>query len=163
MNHGRKDCYQVNDVLIDSDLNIASLKVSNREEVIRILSEKLLKRSYVKESFPEAVLRREIEFPTGLPTDIPIAMPHADAQYCRHAAIAIATLKKPVKFFEMGNPQKELNVHIVFMLSIINPDSQITWLKKLTTIFGDTSNLNLLLHAVTAETLTEIFKEFIEK
>ena len=147
--------------VIESSLNLANFKATNRECVIQALSNKLLNNDCVLKTFPEAILKREVDFPTGLPTDIPIAIPHAEAQYCKRAAIAIATLERPVVFLEMGNPEKELQVQIVFMLSIINPNSQITWLKKLTTIFGDTTKLNQLLTASSAETLAEVFKELI--
>jgi len=117
--------------LLDEKLIILNLKAKDREEVIKRLSEKLLKYGYVKEGFTKAVLEREEKFPTGLPTPIPTALPHADAKYSLKPALAIATLEEPVIFYEMGNPKKSLNVKVVFLIVLTDPKEQVNLLKLL--------------------------------
>ncbi len=124
-------------VVIDADLVITGLKAKDRVEVITVLSDILLAHGYVTEDFCEAVLAREESFPTGLPLpDIPVAIPHAEAAYCRVPAIAVATLDEPVDFREMGgDPDSVLAVQIVFLLALNDPKKQVDWLQRLVLLF----------------------------
>jgi PTS system galactitol-specific IIA component len=123
------------DVILCEDLVFAQRDFSTAKEVITFLSRKLLEEDYVKESFLPAVIEREKKFPTGLPTEVPVALPHTDAKHCNHSALAIATLKKPVLFGEMGNPNKKLEVRIVFLLALSDQSKQTEWIKLLLKLF----------------------------
>lgn len=123
------------DVVIDESLIIPNLEVNDRKEVIRLLGKKLVAKGYVSDEFIQSVLEREERFPTGLPTKVPVALPHTDAKYCSHSALAVATLKKPVLFKEMDDPNKKLNVKMVFLLALNDRDSQTKWLQALIKLF----------------------------
>ena len=49
----------------------------NWEEALRICGKALVNKKYVGQDFIEACVNREKIFPTGLPTVIPVAIPHA--------------------------------------------------------------------------------------
>ncbi len=142
-------------VLIEEDLVFLEPEVKNKEEVIRLLGEKLKEKGYVKEDFIKGVLEREEIFPTGLPFEIPVALPHTDAKYCNKTAFAIAILKEPIKFREMGDPEKELDVRIVVLLSLDDPKSQVKWLKTLINVF---QNTELLKRVTECKNRTEAWK-----
>lgn len=92
-------------------------------EVIRILARALQEAGFVKESFEEAVLQREQEFPTGLPTpEFGVAIPHTDPEHVLHPTIAVAILKTPITFKEMGNPDSSVAVNLVCLLALEGTD-----------------------------------------
>jgi len=118
--------------LLDPDLMKANLEVSTKEEVLKTLANILFLNKYVKESYYDAVLEREKLFPTGLPTEnIGVAIPHASENHAIKPGIAIAVLKKPVKFNVMGDLNTEIDIKVVFMIAITNPDDQIKLLQDL--------------------------------
>lgn len=122
--------------IIDPNLVEIGISAKKKEEVLEKLAERLTSNGYVKDKYLEAILERERLFPTGLLTaDLGVAIPHADSQYVIKPGIAIGVLKEPVKFNVMGNPDEEVEVRIVFMLSIKNPSQQINLLKKLVSVF----------------------------
>lgn len=152
---------QYNQVITSEKLIIVNFQARDKETVVRELGLLLLKYGYVNEGFIEAVLEREKKFPTGLPTEIPVAVPHTEAGYCNQNAIAIATLSNAVTFHEMGNCNKELQVSIVVMLAIKEPEEQIRWLQKLVTIFKHKDYLEKLMAANTSRELSEAFTNYL--
>ncbi len=103
------------DQIIDENLIIPNLEADTWKKVIKILGEVLYVHGYVKKEYVEATISREKALPTGLETETPIAIPHAEATYTIKEGIAIATLKNPVEFYAMGDPKKILKVKIVIM------------------------------------------------
>lgn len=136
-----------NKIVIGKDLICLDLEASNSIEVISKLGKKLVDRNLVKQEYIQEVLEREKKFPTGLPTIIPVALPHADAESCYKTSMAIGVLKKPVKFFEMGNPENELNVELIFMLAIVDHKEQVIWIKNMMRIFKNIEVLKKIKNA----------------
>lgn len=115
-----------------------NLRCNTSEDVIKELGSLMKKEGCVKESYVEAVLKREKNHPTGLPSKgISVAIPHTDSSHVEKSAISIGILESPVKFSMMGNENIKLNVEIVFMLAIDDPKAQIKLLQRLMSIFQD--------------------------
>lgn len=114
-----------------ADLIALGLDVQTPEEVIRILGNLLHIHGYVKDSFCDAVIEREKVFATGLPVEpMGVAIPHTDAEHVKKMGVAVATLKKPVKFGLMGGGG-DIDVDLVFLLALDNCQSQITMLQSM--------------------------------
>jgi len=58
-------------------------EAKTNEEIIRILAGKLEKLGYVKPSYADAVVSRELTMPTGLPLEREenVAVPHTDPEH----------------------------------------------------------------------------------
>ena len=125
------------DMVVSEQLAETGFDAQNKEEVIKLLSGKMDQLGYVENGFEEAVLSREREYPTGLPTKIPVALCHVEAEFVNRTALAVATLKKPVEFHNMGDPKMVLPVEIVFLLTIVNPKEQVVYLRKMMELFKD--------------------------
>ncbi|MGE5483597.1 MAG: PTS sugar transporter subunit IIA [Ignavibacteriales bacterium] len=118
--------------LLDRDLCFARLRIGTDESVLRYLSAALLARGYVENGFEQALLKREREFPTALPTDgLKVAIPHTDSEHVRKSAVAVASVDPPVSFHVMGNPEEILPVSVVFLLVIKDRDRQVEILREL--------------------------------
>jgi len=101
--------------VLEEKLIFTNIQLRKSEEVIKLLGEALLKNKYVKNDFVKAAIEREKKFPTGLDTPIPIALPHADANFTLKKGFAIATLKHSVAFKSMGASDKILPIRIVLI------------------------------------------------
>ncbi|WP_080872970.1 PTS sugar transporter subunit IIA [Oceanobacillus timonensis] len=137
------------------------LEADDYTEVLQQMGENLVKQHYVKDSFIPAIIEREKEFATGLPTPgVSVAIPHTDAIHVNQRTISVATLKNPVDFVIMGEEKETTPVQIVFMLAMDEPHSQLKLLQDLMKIFQEASFLNQLLQ--TEDTL-EIQKRVADK
>ena len=126
----------------DESLVFSNLVVKDKQEAIKYMSEKLLSSGRVKETYPDRVMEREKTYPTGLETgEINVAIPHCDYQHVNQKSVCIATLKNPVKFNKMDDPSEEVEVSIIMMLAIDQPDDHIEFLSQ---VFGLVQNQDLL-------------------
>lgn len=109
------------------------LEAASNEEVIRVLANRLYELGYVKDSYADAVVKRELTMPTGLPLERAenVAVPHTDPEHVLKPAIAMATLKTPVNFANMEDPDETLAVGTVFLLAINDKDKQIETLQSI--------------------------------
>ncbi|MBC7261908.1 MAG: PTS sugar transporter subunit IIA, partial [Chloroflexi bacterium] len=149
--------------VIDADLVIAPLRATNYTEAISALAERLSQHGYVTDGFLEAVLKREASQPTGLPLpDIPVAIPHAEAEYCKVPAIAVGILDQPVRFGEMGGDSgSTLPVQIVFLLALNNPDLQVEWLQRLVILFQQPGLLQNLRKMSQEEAIAAFLRKYL--
>lgn len=112
--------------------------VKTSEDAIRVLAEELYQHGYVKDAFKDAVLTRERSFPTGIPTEIPVALPHADAKYCEQPGLALGLLAEPISFGLMGGDDSEtVETRLVFMISLPDPKSQMLMIQKMVKLFQE--------------------------
>lgn len=134
--------------MVDPDLLNLKLieicvKTDSREGVLKRLARLLIDNGFVKESYLPAILEREKQFPTGLPTEgVGVAIPHADTEDVIKPGISIATLKEPVIFNVMGSPDEQVDVSIIFMLALSDPNMQLELLQNLVQVL---QNKELLL------------------
>ena len=122
------------------------LQAETKEDAINKLATLLLQNGYVKESFIPAIVAREAEFATGLPTgEIGLAIPHTDVIHVNRQAVAVGILEKPVQFCIMGNSDDTpIDVNIIFMLAVPDKDKVMVMLQQLMDIIPDQEYLTSL-------------------
>lgn len=115
-----------------NELIVTNLDVESKEEVFKVLFKKLYDNGFVKESFLDAIIKREKSFPTGLQLKkYNVAIPHTDPEHVIKPAIAVATLSNPVIFKNMANPLEDVLVNIIFMIALNESHSQVEMLQQL--------------------------------
>lgn len=145
---------------LNESLMVLGMEASSSKEVFEQLGGILTQEGYTKDSYVEALIAREREFPTGLDMDgFGVAIPHTDVSHVKKAATGVAVLKKPVTFIQMGTDDEEVEVKLVFMLSVENPKGHIEELQKLLAIIQDKHVLEQLCEAEDAKKIIEIMKE----
>jgi PTS system galactitol-specific IIA component len=108
------------------------------EGIITILCERLVEEGYVDSSYCQAVLDRERQFPTGLPSlPYATAIPHADADGVKKTGIAVAILNYPVPFRAMDSPEEHLDVRVILLLAVADPSRQVPMLQWVCTLLQD--------------------------
>lgn len=148
---------------LHQELMFVGVEAASWQEVLTLLANQLYQRGYVRESYLQAVLDRERQFPTGLRTaEVAVALPHTEKEHVLKPAVAVAILAHPVTFGEMGTEDQTVPVEIVFMLSILEPDEQVTWLSRLVSTFQLEGFLPLLKSAVDSATAYQHLLDALE-
>ena len=131
--------------LVNEELIFLDYEASDKEDLISKMSTYAKEKGYVKETFLEAILKRESVFPTGLKGEnLTIAIPHTDAIHVEKPGIFFVRLKDTVKFKEMGLGVDDVDVKLVFMLLIKNPKEQVNMLSNLMGIFAQEDKIQIL-------------------
>lgn len=143
---------------LKAELIIPGLQADSSDDIFEALGGELVKQGYCKESYVQALKNREAEFPTGINTgEKGVAIPHTDVSHVNKKGIAIATIKKPVSFMEMGTDDEYVNVQVVFMLAV-DEKGHLELLQAILGILQDQEVLNQLIEAKNAEEIIEIIK-----
>lgn len=147
------ECY------LDKDLIFKNLAAENSKDAIEIMATELYKKGLVKKEYINEVMSREEIYPTGLYTgEINVAIPHCDYQFVNKKSIAVGILEKPIKFKKMDEPSEDVDISIIIMLAIDEPDNHIAYLTK---VFGLVQNQELLnrLYSSNDEEILKILNE----
>ncbi len=134
------------------------VSAGSSDEVIALLGERLRQLGKVRDSYVQALITRESTMPTGLPLGlINVAVPHADPEHVVAPAIALATLKEPVPFGSMDDPDEKIPVQVVIALALTDKNAQIEMLQA---VAGFIQNPGALAALTTAITPEEAFAAF---
>ncbi|HEX7557297.1 MAG TPA: PTS sugar transporter subunit IIA [Leptolinea sp.] len=139
--------------LLDIDAVCLKLDARDAADVIENLGIRLYIDGYVKDTFVDAALSREQKLPTGLPLGgaINAAIPHTDVIHVLKPGVAMATLKRPVVFKNMINPDEDVKVQLVFLLSLEKPKTQIEMLQEIAGVLQKPETVQKLMSAVSFE------------
>ncbi len=146
---------------IDEEIIVLNLKAADSAGVITQMGERVLEAGLVCENFIEAVIKREQKYPTALPTKIPVALCHTDAEYLLGSFIGVATLAEPVPFREMGNPTHMQPVEIVFLLGIAVKWEHMDVLKSVLKLIQDEAVLQLIRNAESPADIKKIVSGYL--
>lgn len=145
-------------VIISEDLMEINLDAPSKETAIKVLADKLKALDYVNNDYYENVIRREKNFPTGLPTVIPIALCHTEREFVKQSALAVGTLKHPIEFQEMGAPERNVKAEIIFLLALNDPKDQVPWLRKMITVFKSKEVMDKIKFSKNSKELSDVIK-----
>ncbi|WP_080872565.1 PTS sugar transporter subunit IIA [Oceanobacillus timonensis] len=134
---------------------------SNQQELFDYVSNELIKGGYVKDSFKQALIKREKEYPTGLLMgDYSIAIPHTEIEHTKHSIISVIKLKNNIPFQLMENKQKTIYPDIVFVLVLKESSEHLNVLKGVMELFKDNQKKNLLLKAQSADEISALINKW---
>jgi galactitol PTS system EIIA component len=134
---------------VPEELVVVKMAATTSAEVIERLGSVMIEAGYIKASFINAAVAREATGPTGLPTPgIGTAIPHAGIEHTLRPGIAVATLAYPVPWGELGDPESRIDVSVVFMLSVTEPEAQVFLLRSLVSIYRDRAALRRLYDSI---------------
>jgi len=153
----------MSDIFFNESVILLDLEAKTSKEVLTLMSKHLNEKRLIKDSYLEAVVSREKEFPTGLPTKgISVAIPHTDAEHVKQKTISLAILKDPVEFGVMGDPHQTTPVKLVFMLAMDEADAQLNLLQNLMKVFQDEEMLQFLVSEKDKSKIVNVLKENLD-
>ncbi|GAB3056939.1 PTS sugar transporter subunit IIA [Salinicoccus sesuvii] len=147
------------DMVFDESIILLDLEADSKEAVLTAMANNLEQRGLIKDSYLQAVIEREEEFATGLPTGgVSVAIPHTDVEHVIKKTISVAVLKNPVPFGMMGDPNETVDVELVFMLAMDKSDSQLSLLQGLMQLFRDEEMLKYLVSETDKTKMVDVLK-----
>jgi PTS system galactitol-specific IIA component len=140
------------------DLLVIPLTAPSSQDAMAVLADTLYQEGHVTSEYKAAVIKRERIFPTGIPTATPAAIPHTDAEFCKHVAMAVGVAVRPISFGVMGGEQGEtIPLRLIFMLSLPEPKTQVAMIQKMVQMLRD----NEMMSRMVGSELPEIKKLLI--
>lgn len=119
------------------NLIVKRLDKSTWQEVLVELSEAAIAAGYAKPGYDQAIIEREIKYPTGLHIPLmDVAIPHADAEWAIKPSVTIGIMEKPVAFRPMDGQGGDVMAGLVFMLTIEEPKDHIEFLRAFSSVMG---------------------------
>lgn len=148
---------------IDPSLVRIGVTAKTCEELIAAMGSMLQEKGFVKPSYVQALLDREHEFPTGIvAAGVNVAIPHSDASHVLKTTTAVCVLKEPVPFHVMGGAEDEIiDVSIIFMLAINNPQDHLAFLQQLLGLFASEEIMQKIQGATDPVLLAEVINQAI--
>jgi PTS system galactitol-specific IIA component len=144
-------------------LVLLNLEATSDMEVINLLADRLHASGLVSENYGRLTCEREAEHPTGLPTrPYCIAIPHADPGDVTQSSLAFASMKNPVKFKSMEDPDISLDVQLIIMLANNSPEEQIQTLRNLAILFSNPEKIEDLKNQPDVEKTTAWLERELE-
>lgn len=141
------------------DLIFPRLEVEDSSDVMKKMGKAFIDKEICKETYIDALIKREVEFPTGIDVDgFGIAIPHTDVSHVNQASIGIAILEEPVKFIQMGTDDEEVETKIVVMLAVDDPQKHLALLQNILEILQDKNVLNELSNSKEVNDIIKIIK-----
>ncbi|WP_249029003.1 PTS sugar transporter subunit IIA [Tannockella kyphosi] len=132
----------------------------DKYEAIKLCANALYEKGIVSEEFANSCICREEEYPTGLPTVIPTAMPHAGDDGITESCICFLKLDHPVTFNRMDDVEEEIETSLIFNLAIKDSSQHIKFLQNMMTFLDDKECLNMC-QKLEGEDLIKYFSEKI--
>lgn len=141
------------------NLIFPELDAKDSSEIMEKVGRAFINEGLCKESYIQALINREGEFPTGIDVDgFGIAIPHTDVSHVNEAGIGIATLKNSVKFIQMGTDDEEVETKVIVMLAVDDPKKHLSLLQNILAILQDKNVLNELANAKEKTEIIKIIK-----
>lgn len=136
----------------------------NQKDIIRALASPLISDGMVVSDFAEHVIKREQNFPTGLPVDpVGVAIPHTDHKHVRQNAISVGILADSVNFEDMGGEPEPVPVRVVFMLALGESNKQLNVLGWVMDVIQDRDFMQQLLIMNDDEIYQSIYTRISER
>lgn len=143
--------------LIPPELVHVRVEVTSRDDLFALMAGRLLEQGRTRESFLHGLIEREKNYPTGLPVNGGVAIPHTDAEHVVSDSISIATLAKPVGFREMaGTDDTEIPVDVVFMLALGASGQHLAMLQQIIKCIQDPGFMSTIRASVSAEEIAAL-------
>jgi galactitol PTS system EIIA component len=145
-------------MFFNEEISLFKMNFESKEEVISELVRLMEMKGLVTEEYKHSVIERENEFPTGLQT-LPhgVAIPHADSSHVLQTQIAFASLEDPIEFKAMGS-NEPVDVKLIFLLAINNPNDHLDMLQKLIGIFQTEELINRFTACNSQEDLNQVLQ-----
>lgn len=143
--------------LIPPELVHVKIKVARRDELFAVMASRLGDLGRTRDTFLRGLIERETNYPTGLPVNGGVAIPHTDAEHVICDSISIATLAEPVGFREMaGTDDTEIPVDVVFMLALGGSGQHLEVLQQIIKFIQDSDLMATIRASTSADAIASL-------
>lgn len=147
---------------VHKELVLFNVDAKDAGDAIRQTGAPLFEHGYVHDTFIDAVVQREKEYPTGLQLrTMGVAMPHTFGTHVITPAVCVAKLAHPVEFGHMGESDVRVSAEILFMMAISDPKRQIETLSNMMGVFVNDKAMDEFANARGTQELFEVARRYI--
>lgn len=139
--------------LFKPELVFFDFEAADRFDFFKKLGAELDARGYIKDTWYDAILEREKNYPTGLACQaISVAIPHTDPEHLEKPYIAIIKPKTPIEFEAMAGMGDPVQAEFIVNLGLLaHADGQVAILQALMGVFMEESAVADILAQETPE------------
>ncbi|ARI75343.1 PTS sugar transporter subunit IIA [Halobacillus mangrovi] len=153
----------MSEIYFNESVILLGVEANSKEDVLEVMSRNLVEQKLVKETFPPAIIAREEEYATGLPTaGVAVAIPHTDVEHVNRKTISVGVLKNTVDFGVMGDDKETIPVQIVFLLAMDEAHSQLSLLQQLMKVFQNEDVLLSILNDQNKTSIRDLMEEKLD-
>lgn len=130
------------------------------DNIILTVGAVLKEMDIVKSSYPEAVILREKEYPTGLAgMHGNFGIPHTYSKHCIGSALSIIRPLEPLEFVRMDDHSESISCDLIVLLAINKPEKQLSTLRKLMKATQDEEIFDVLRNEISSKIVVETLRK----
>lgn len=148
--------------LFTPELVFFDFEASDRVDFFTKMSQILMDKGYVKESWLDAIMTREKNYPTGLAFEhISVALPHVDPEHLVKPYIAVIKPKEPVVFEGMAGIGGDIPAELIVNLGLLaHAEGQVAVLQALMGVFMEEDTVADIRAQTTPEGMVDTMKKY---
>ena len=148
--------------LFTPELVFFDFEAKDRFEFFNKMSEILVEKGYVKDTWLDAILTREKNYPTGLQFEhIAVALPHVDPENLIKPYIAVIKPKEPIVFEGMAGIGGDVPAELIVNLGLLaHAEGQVAVLQALMSVFMDEASVADITAQTTPEGMVETMRKY---
>lgn len=148
--------------LFTPELVFFDFEASDRVDFFTKMSQILMDKGYVKESWLDAIMTREKNYPTGLAFEhISVALPHVDPEHLIKPYIAVIKPKEPVVFEGMAGIGGDIPAELIVNLGLLaHAEGQVAVLQALMGVFMEEDTVADIRAQTTPEGMVDTMKKY---
>lgn len=144
---------------LQKNLIFTDVQAESTDDVFDQMGGALTEAGFGKAGYVQGLKDREKEYPTGLDIDgLGVAIPHTPVDLVNKSATCIGILRNPVEFVEMGTDDDKVQVKIVFMLCVSDPNAHLEQLQRIIAIIQDKAVMQKLTEVKDPQAIINIIK-----
>ena len=148
---------------LDSELIHLHQAPQDRNMLFSRITDQLLAKGIVEESYREALILREQNHPTAMQLEtMGVAIPHVDVEHVREERVVVVTCPEGIVFNQAEDPDRTMNVNVIFFLLLKEKDAHLEFLMKLISLFQKTSEMNTLLGTTSSKEVMQILAKNLD-
>ena len=148
---------------LDSELIHLHQEPQDRTTLFSFITDQLLAKGIVEESYREALLLREQNHPTAMQLEtMGVAIPHVDVEHVRHERLVVVTCPQGIEFNQAEDPDLTMKVHVIFFLLLKEKDAHLEFLMKLISLFQKTAEMNALLATTSVDEVVQMLAKNLD-
>lgn len=150
--------------MITQDFVYCNYAAATQKDLFEQLAEDLAAKEIVQAGFANALLEREANFPTGLPVNHGVAIPHTDGTLVNADQLVFVTLDNPIRFNEMGGDEEDfIEVKVIILLAVKDGKKHLSILQTLIEAIQNAAFIDGLVAAEDEAQMIEIIQEHINE
>ncbi|MEJ5113000.1 PTS sugar transporter subunit IIA [Erwinia billingiae] len=148
---------------LDSELIHLHLTSQDRNALFTKITDQLLAKGIVEESYREALILREQNHPTAMQLEtMGVAIPHVDVEHVLEERLVVVTCPDGIEFNQAEDPELTMKVNVIFFLLLKEKDAHLEFLMKLISLFQKTGEMDRVISTTSVEEVMQILAKNLD-